>query len=230
MAKKIRHLTEEWKRKIGKANSKKMKEYWDNGRATKKQIINKTRFKEMIIKNKKKYGDDIHSREIRKQIGKTIRKRWEKGEFTEKQKSTQFKKGYDKRRVKTQFKKGHRVDEKTRLAVKKNRATQKFPKVDSKIEVKIQEYLKILGIDFFTHQHININHSYQCDIFIPSLNLVIECDGDYWHDYPIGKEIDHIRTKELIEKGFKVLRLWEKKIKVMSLNEFEEELNGRRYF
>ncbi|GAG67123.1 unnamed protein product [marine sediment metagenome] len=41
------------------------------------------------------------------------------------------------------------------------------------------------------------------------MNLVIECDGDYWHKYPVGRDIDHIRTKELIQKGFKVLRLWE---------------------
>ncbi|KKN21265.1 hypothetical protein LCGC14_0927220, partial [marine sediment metagenome] len=33
-----------------------------------------------------------------------------------------------------------------------------------------------------------------------------------------------IRTKELISKGFKVLRLWEQKIKNMSLNEFRVEV------
>jgi len=54
------------------------------------------------------------------------------------------------------------------------------------------------------------------------MNLVIECDGDYWHKYPTGTEIDHIRTKELIEKGFKVLRLWENEIKPMTINKFME--------
>jgi len=56
------------------------------------------------------------------------------------------------------------------------------------------------------------------------MNLVIECDGDYWHKYPIGKEIDHIRTKELIEKGFKVLRLWEHEIRSIRINEFEKKI------
>lgn len=214
MFKKGYNQTEEHKKKIGRSNSKKMKEYWDSGRATEKQIRNMI---EGSIRKKEKYGC-INPPETRKKISQA-----HKGKHYSPK--TQFKKGYDERRVKTQFKKGHKVNEKTRLAVKKNRATQKFPKVDSKIEVKIQEYLKILGIDFFTHQHMNIKHSYQCDILIPSLNLIIECDGDYWHDYPIGKEIDSIRTKELIEKGFKVLRLWEKDIKVMNLNKFKEKLN-----
>ena len=67
-------------------------------------------------------------------------------------------------------------------------------------------------------------HGYQCDILIPSMNLVIECDGDYWHKYPIGNDIDHIRTKELMIKGFKVLRIWECEIKELNLNKFEEKL------
>ena len=71
---------------------------------------------------------------------------------------------------------------------------------------------------------MKIKHGYQCDILIPSMNLVIECDGDYWHKYPVGNDIDHIRTKELIEKGFKVLRLWEFEIKNMGLNDFKIKL------
>ena len=71
---------------------------------------------------------------------------------------------------------------------------------------------------------MKIKHGYQCDILIPSMKLVIECDGDYWHRYPIGNDLDHIRTKELIQKGFKVLRLWEFEIKAMELNDFKERL------
>ena len=35
----------------------------------------------------------------------------------------------------------------------------------------------------------------------------------------------HIRTKELIEKGFKVLRLWESEIKTMNLDKFKTKIN-----
>lgn len=113
----------------------------------------------------------------------------------------------------------------TKRKMKINRSKQIFPIKDTSIEVKIQNFLKQLRIDFFTHQYIQeIEHGYQCDILIPSMNLVIECDGDYWHKYPIGKEIDHIRTKELIEQGFKVLRLWEYEINKMSINDIEERI------
>ncbi|MEK6880296.1 MAG: NUMOD3 domain-containing DNA-binding protein [Nanoarchaeota archaeon] len=122
--------------------------------------------------------------------------------------------------------KGTHISEKHKLILKNVRANQIFPMKDTKIEVKIQEYLKIMGLEFFTHQYMkDIEHSYQCDILIPALNLVIECDGNFWHKYPIGKEIDHIRTKELIEKGFKVLRLWESEIEVLTLDDFKEKIS-----
>lgn len=106
--------------------------------------------------------------------------------------------------------------------LKKQRAKIVLPVKDTKIEVKIQNFLKQLGIEFFTHQYMKqISHAYQCDILIPSMNLVIECDGDYWHKYPVGRDIDHIRTKELIQKGFKVLRLWENEIKEMDVGIFK---------
>jgi len=114
-----------------------------------------------------------------------------------------------------------------RKILKEKRSKQIIPVKDTSIEVKIQNFLKQLGIEFFTHQYMKeIEHSYQCDVLIPSMNLVIECDGNYWHKYPIGNDIDHIRTKELIKKGFKVLRLWEFEINKMSIEEFEKRLNA----
>ena len=119
---------------------------------------------------------------------------------------------------------GYFVSTETKEKHRKFRRTQVFPIKDSSIEIKIQNFLKQLGITFFTHQYIKIEHGYQCDILIPSMNLVIECDGDYWHKYPIGNDLDHIRTKELIEKGFRVLRLWEFEIKEMNLDNFKKKM------
>ncbi len=126
----------------------------------------------------------------------------------------------------TEGRRGYKNTKEHNRRIKKARAKQILPVKDTSIEVKIQNFLKELGIEFFTHQYIKIEHGYQCDILIPSMNLVIECDGDYWHKYPIGNDLDHIRTSELIKKGFKVLRLWEFEIKAMELNEFEGRLNG----
>jgi very-short-patch-repair endonuclease len=109
--------------------------------------------------------------------------------------------------------------------IRESRLKQIFPKKDSIIETKIQNFLQQLGIDFLKHKIMKeIKYSYQCDIFIPSMNLIIECDGNYWHKYPVGTERDLIRTKDLVEKGFNVLRLWESDIKKMEIKDFMEKI------
>ena len=124
--------------------------------------------------------------------------------------------------------KGMKFTEEHKLKLKIHRANMILPTKDSSIELKIQNFLKILGINFITHKHMKeIEHGYQCDILIPSMNLIIECDGDYWHKHPNGRDIDHIRTKELKEKGYKVMRLWERDIRVMEIDEFEKKLRGK---
>ena len=121
--------------------------------------------------------------------------------------------------------KGRIFSDEHKRKLKIHRSKQILPTKDTIIEVKIQNFLKQLGIEFFTHQHMKeIEHGYQCDILIPSLNIVIECDGNYWHKYPAGRDIDHMRTKELIEKGFKVLRLWEIDIIKMGIEDFQIKL------
>jgi len=130
--------------------------------------------------------------------------------------------------------------------IKKNRRNLVIPKQDTKIELKIQDYLTALKIEFVTHKYINIENSYQCDIMIPVQDLIpqktiIECDGDFFHCNPNkysaedkifknGKtakerwDLDNARTKQLIEKGFNVIRLWENEIHKMELNDFKEIL------
>jgi len=127
--------------------------------------------------------------------------------------------------------------------IKKARATQIFPEKDTTIEVKIQDFLKKLKIEFFTHQYMNeIKYSYQCDIFIPvqkgiPIKTIIECDGDYWHGNPeihdYRKLITSIRTKRILdfertnqleEQGFRVIRLWEHEIKEMEVNDLKQRV------
>ena len=116
------------------------------------------------------------------------------------------------------------------------RSTQIFPIKDTSIEVKIQNFLKLLHIEFITHHYISeITHAYQCDIYIPSKKSIIETDGCYWHGCKIcNKKInkwqikqiekDNQRTKELQESGYNVIRLWEHEIKKITLNQFNKKL------
>jgi very-short-patch-repair endonuclease len=121
--------------------------------------------------------------------------------------------------------------------MKEKRKKQIFPKKDSAPERKVQEYLRLLGYDFYTHQYIeSIEHGYQCDISLPvqrriPIKTIIEVDGDWWHGNPkkypklndnqrLQIEEDKIRTKELLEKGFRVIRIWESEIKELQLEKF----------
>jgi len=43
-------------------------------------------------------------------------------------------------------------------------------------------------------------------------NIVIECDGDYWHNREDIKKKDLTKNKDLIENGYKIYRFWEHEI------------------
>jgi very-short-patch-repair endonuclease len=191
------------KRKIGDANKGNILGTWEE--RFNKDYIEKRKFEhsERMKQLAKGTWEERFGREKAKEIREERKKSWE--ERFGREKANILKENY-----------------------KQKRKLRILPLRDNKIEVKIQEYLKLLELNFYTHQYRNeIEHSYQCDIFIPIYNLIIECDGNYWHNYPNGRDIDKIRTSELINKGFRVLRLWESNIKNMSLQQFEEILKQK---
>lgn len=186
---------------------------------------------------KKKYLEGYSCFDISKKFNvseRTIRNRFNKigfkmrknSEHTErikqKIKNTLIKKGIKPKVINRKaWNKGITATPEMVKILKANRAKQIFPKKDTKIEVKIRNFLEELKIEYFQHKYMNIKNAYQCDFFIPHLNLVVECDGTYWHKYPTGRDIDHVRTKQLMEKGFKVLRLWEFEINDMTIDKFK---------
>ena len=116
------------------------------------------------------------------------------------------------------------------------RSYQIIPFYDTKIELKIQRFLEELGIKYIKQFYVKeIKNKYRCDIFIPLFNLIIEIDGDYFHGNPkfYSKEQlsekqkeqkirDKLRTDQLIQRGFRVIRLWENDIKAMTMLNFKE--------
>lgn len=249
-------LTEEHKRKIGEANKITAKKAWAEGRMPEK-ILDNIRFSSRLRKEKFGY---VNSPETRKKLSEIQKRRWANGEITKKQKEVflsqrgvtkGLKRGtyrnclicgkefyvYPHRKKNNKFcsrkcKQQMPVSEDEKKRLKELRKYAIFPKKDSSIEIKIQNFLKQLNIEFFTHQYMHIEHGYQCDILIPSMNLIIEAFGTYWHKYPIGKEVDTLRCQELREKGYRVLVFWEKEIKSMELSDLKNELevkNGAIY-
>ena len=76
---------------------------------------------------------------------------------------------------------------------------------------------------------------YSIDEADPLAKIAVEIDGCYWHGCPIcklnsykklgeRKQLDSNRTKELQEKGFRVIRLWEHEIKQMEVNDLRDKI------
>lgn len=79
----------------------------------------------------------------------------------------------------------------------------------NKMELSVRAVLDQLGILYIAEYRIG---PYLADMFVPEKQLVIECDGDYWHKRPGAAEKDAKRDAYMAAKGYTVLRLPEKEI------------------
>lgn len=100
-------------------------------------------------------------------------------------------------------------------------ASGKFS-ISSEIEKEfIDKCIRPLNIDFETQHYLNEIHHY-CDVFIPSKNMVIEFQGDYWHGNPKKYKKEDLTSFQLskIEKddmlrdfcknnGLVLIEIWE---------------------
>ncbi len=87
----------------------------------------------------------------------------------------------------------------------------KMQKRNTSIELKIKEFLKENNINF-TEQYI-LKNRFIFDFYIKGTNILIECDGDYWHSLPKRIKLDKEKDITAIENGFKVIRLKEIEIR-----------------
>ena len=77
------------------------------------------------------------------------------------------------------------------------------------IEIAIEAVLQSMGITFEPQAQLE---KWSCDFFVPGANLVIECDGDYWHSLPRMQRKDAIKDQWLQDHGYQVLHLSERDI------------------
>lgn len=88
----------------------------------------------------------------------------------------------------------------------------------TKIEEQMSLLLDKLGVKYvFQYQILK----YYVDFAIPVLKIVIECDGEYWHQ---NKEYDKLRQERIENEGWFVLRYTDDRI-IQCLNEVEGELS-----
>lgn len=82
---------------------------------------------------------------------------------------------------------------------------------ETTIEKAVREYLQSLGVVFETQRGIG---SYVVDFVIPAQHLIIEADGEYWHE---NKRASMMRRADrdgfLESQGFEVMHLTEQQIK-----------------
>lgn len=127
-----------------------------------------------------------------------------------------------------------------RLTIKRLQNNE-FPFFDTKIERKIARELIKRNIIFV--KQFNFENKFVCDIAIPYLKIIIECDGDYWHANPTiyskenltfnqkkNLQRDRFKDKFLEERGWTVLRFFESDIKNNAkkcMNIIEEKIKTR---
>jgi DNA mismatch endonuclease (patch repair protein) len=107
----------------------------------------------------------------------------------------------------------NRFPERTKSLQSKARLKQILPAEDTKIEIKMQKALENNKIIF--EKHKPLLNKYRVDLFVQP-NIIIECDGCYWHNclmhfpeyHKKNREKDNAKTKELEENGYIVLRFW----------------------
>jgi very-short-patch-repair endonuclease len=117
-------------------------------------------------------------------------------------------------------------EEKNKIILRLNDAMIQS-KSSTKIEVKVGDFLNSLNVEYNKNYRIG---KFLVDFYLPSINLVIECDGDYWHANPkiykckilTDAQIKNIdrdirKNKMLSENKIECIRFWESDIK----NNFE---------
>lgn len=80
----------------------------------------------------------------------------------------------------------------------------------STLEVAVEKTLKKLGMDYIPQKRIG---RFLCDFYLPNMNTVIECDGEYWHSLPKVIERDKRKNKEIARRGMVMIRLTESAIR-----------------
>lgn len=80
---------------------------------------------------------------------------------------------------------------------------------DTKIEIKIENELKNRKLNY--QKQVPLCKVAKVDFLINN-NVVIQCDGNYWHNRIGAKERDKRQDLILIANGFNVYRFWEHEI------------------
>lgn len=133
--------------------------------------------------------------------------------------SNEFKIGHKQSNTgRTHFKKGQKVNlghkRSEEVKQKKREWMIEHPNrifKDTKIELSMEAELQRRRINY--QKQVPLCKIARVDFYLPEYRIVIQCDGDYWHNLSLVKEKDIRQDKVLTFNGFNVYRFWEYEIK-----------------
>lgn len=74
------------------------------------------------------------------------------------------------------------------------------------------------------HQFTVSDYHRVYDMYIPSLNLIVEYDGDYWHREEKYLNKDTKDTAKAVKRGYQIFRYWESTIKEIGVDNIVEDI------
>ena len=78
------------------------------------------------------------------------------------------------------------------------------------IEVLMADELSRRGIKY--EEQYDLGGKFRLDFLLPEYGIVIECDGDYWHNLPEVKRRDRRKNAYIKACGYSLYRFWESEI------------------
>jgi very-short-patch-repair endonuclease len=93
-------------------------------------------------------------------------------------------------------------------------------------EGKAMGALNDLGLPYLFRKEID---GYVVDLLVPSLNLIVEVDGDYWHSRPEDTGRDSGRDSHMLALGYQTVRITETDLNANALGAVTAalEMSGR---
>ena len=185
---------------------------WKHSEETKKKI-SKARKGLTAGKNNPMYGKPTygffgkhHTEEVKKKISEAKKGKGHKQTEETRKKMSEAQKG---RNRDGNHKPKFHIEE-TKQKIRQARLKQKLPTIDTSIELKFRNWLDEKKINYI--HPFNLGNRFQCDFYLPFLNLIVECDGTYWHNRPDMKKRDKAKDAYAKKCGFDILRLTEEEI------------------
>jgi very-short-patch-repair endonuclease len=224
--------SEETRRKISEAQKGNMNNKGKHHSIeTKKRMSDAQKGHTVSKETKKKIGlgnkGKIHSEELKRKMS-IIRKgkpAWNKGLSMSDEFKQKVSKGLKDRKLSEEHKRNigiagkgkyHTKETKRKISITKKEAFKKgeikLPKkyCNTSIEIAMKKQFEKNDIEY-EHQKY-FNNIGLVDFFLPNFNLIIECDGDYWHNRDGAQQKDVDRDLRALFNGYNIVRLWEHEI------------------